>query len=175
MHALYNLRSDIYAAMLEFFGATTFLLLGLGSIQSAVGAAEASENEPSILLKDLYIATCMGLSLIASAWIFFRVTGGVFNPNLSLALLLIGAISPTRFVLYCIAQLSGAIAASGVILALIPGPIAFKFVPVLLNGGRMPIHFSQHYSAEGSERRTRSVHRDVHHHGPCPFSAHASC
>jgi aquaporin related protein len=120
--------SDVYAALIEFVGTTTFLLLGLGSIQSAVGAIEASSNDTSILLKDLYAATCMGLALIASAWIFFRVSGGVFNPNLSLALLLIGGISPLRFVLYCIAQLAGATAASGIILALTPGPVAFGSV-----------------------------------------------
>ena len=129
--------------MMEFVGTATFLLLGLGSIQSAVGAIEASRSDTSILLKDLYVATCMGLSLIASAWIFFRVSGGVFNPNLSLALFLIGGISPTRFVLYCIAQLAGATAASGIILALTPGPVAFKSVSfLLLDNGPIFIRFT---------------------------------
>jgi len=68
----------------------------------------------------------MGLSLIVSAWLFFRVTGGLFNPNVSLALLLVGVIGPVRFVLYCIAQMLGAIAASALLLALLPGPISFN-------------------------------------------------
>jgi aquaporin related protein len=46
---------------------------------------------------------------------FFRVTGGLFNPNVSLALLLVGCLEPVRFVLYCVAQLVGAIAASAVV------------------------------------------------------------
>jgi len=68
----------------------------------------------------------MGFSLLVSAWLFFRVTGGLFNPNVSLALLLVGVIRPVRFVLYCIAQMAGAVAASGLLLALLPGPISFN-------------------------------------------------
>jgi len=60
----------------------------------------------------------MGFSLLVSAWLFFRITGGLFNPNVSLALLLVGVIKPPRFVLYCIAQLLGAIAGSALLLAL---------------------------------------------------------
>lgn len=119
-------RTDIHAAIVEFVGTTTFLLLGLGGIQAAAGAAEVSGNNP-VLEKDLYIATSMGLSLIASAWLFYRITGGLFNPNISLAMLLVGVIGPARFILFCIAQLSGAIAASAIILALTPGPVAFKW------------------------------------------------
>jgi aquaporin related protein len=119
-------RIDLYAAFLEFVGTTTFLLLGLGGIQAAADSAAVSINTP-VLEKDLYIATSMGLALVASAWIFYRVTGGLFNPNISLALLLVGVIGPVRFVLYCIAQMTGAIAASAIILALTPGPVEFKF------------------------------------------------
>jgi aquaporin rerated protein, other eukaryote len=73
-----------------------------------------------------YIATVMGLSLLVSAWLFFRVTGGLFNPNVSFALLLCGIITPVRFVLYCIAQIVGGIAAAALVLALTPGPLASK-------------------------------------------------
>ncbi|CAE7149355.1 unnamed protein product [Rhizoctonia solani] len=65
----------------------------------------------------------MGLSLLVSVWFFYRVTGGVFNPAVSTALLLIGAIGPVRWVLYCIAQLVGGIVASALLLALLPGEL----------------------------------------------------
>jgi aquaporin related protein len=68
----------------------------------------------------------MGLALLVSAWLFFRATGGLFNPNVSLALLLAGVIGPVRFVFYCIAQLLGGIAAAGLILALLPGELYSK-------------------------------------------------
>lgn len=72
----------------------------------------------------------MGLSLLISAWMFFRVTGGLFNPNVSFALLLTGIINPVRFALYCAAQLLGAIVAAGLVLALTNGPLASKYVPI---------------------------------------------
>jgi glycerol uptake facilitator-like aquaporin len=36
-----------------------------------------------------------------------------------------------RFVLYCVAQLTGAIAAAGIVLALTPGPLSYEYVPRL--------------------------------------------
>jgi aquaporin related protein len=122
-----SFREDVQAALLEFVGTTFFLLLGLGGIQAAAGQAITSSGG-STLEHVLYISTSMGLSLLVSAWLFFRITGGLFNPNISLALLLVGVIEPLRFVLFCIAQMLGAIAASGLILALTPGPLSVKFV-----------------------------------------------
>ena len=123
MSQLSTIREDAQAALLEFIGTTFFLLLGLGGIQAATGEVTTSG---STVEQVMYISTCMGLSLLVSAWLFFRVTGGLFNPNISLALLLVGVIRPVRFVLYCVAQITGAIAASGLILALTPGPLSVK-------------------------------------------------
>jgi aquaporin related protein len=116
---------DCGAALLEFVGTFVFLLLGFGGIQAVSSEERSTAPGASSVEQFLYIATAMGLSLLVSAWLFFRITGGLFNPNISLALLLTGVIKPVRFVLYCIAQLVGAIAASGVVLALTPGPAAF--------------------------------------------------
>ena len=115
--------SDVKAAIFEFVGTTVFLLLAFGGTQGS------NEVDGSQLERTLYIATAFGLSLLVSAWFFFRATGGLFNPDVSLALLLIGAIGPVRFILYCIAQLTGAIAAAGIVLALTPGAVTYKYVP----------------------------------------------
>jgi aquaporin related protein len=112
-----GLFDDICASLFEFAGTTLFLLLGLGGIQSALDASP----QPSVATV-LYIATCMGLSLLISVWLFFRISGGVYNPNITLSLFLIGAISPIRFVLYTVAQIVGGITASGLLVALLPGP-----------------------------------------------------
>ncbi|KAH7927689.1 aquaporin-like protein [Leucogyrophana mollusca] len=116
-----NFRQDCKAAALEFVGTTFFLLLGLGGIQAASGESGTNASDIEHVL---YISTCMGLSLLVSAWLFYRVTGGLFNPNITLALLLVGVIKPVRFVLFCIAQLVGAIAASALLIALTPGPLS---------------------------------------------------
>ncbi|KAH9474404.1 Aquaporin-1 [Psilocybe cubensis] len=120
-----NLGEDIAAAAFEFIGTVFFLLFGLGGIQAAAAAESTIDNAPStgMISHIMYIATCMGLSLLVSAWLFFRVTGGLFNPNVSLALFLIGVLGPVRFVLYCIAQLVGGIAAAAIVRSLTSAPL----------------------------------------------------
>ena len=118
---------DLQAAFLEFIGTTCFLGMAFGGVQ-AVSYQGATSEVSSQISKVLYISFCFGFSLIASAWLFYRVTGGLFNPNISLALLLTGIIGPVRFILYCIAQLAGGIAAAALILALTPGPLQAKYV-----------------------------------------------
>ncbi|KDN39551.1 hypothetical protein RSAG8_08707, partial [Rhizoctonia solani AG-8 WAC10335] len=133
-----NLREDLHAAALELVGTILFLVLGLGGIQAAAfsnkssvaAAANGAENDGAQAINTiasieqlLYISVSMGLSLLVSVWFFFRVTGGVFNPAVSTALLLIGAIGPVRWALYCIAQLVGGIIAAALLLALLPGEL----------------------------------------------------
>lgn len=115
---------DATAAAIEFVGTTFFFLLGLGGIQAAT--AEALQTG-STVEHVLYIATSMGFSLLVTAWLFYRVTGGLFNPNITLALFLVGIVGPVRFVLFCIAQMVGAIAASAIIYGLTPGPLSVKY------------------------------------------------
>jgi len=125
------------AATGEFLGTFLFLLIGLGGIQAAISSDRASlaasspnSTSDATRLNSLtsittltYISVSMGLSLLFSAWIFYRATGAAFNPNVSFALMLIKVISPTRFLLYATAQLVGAIAASAMLQALLPGPL----------------------------------------------------
>ncbi|KAF8679570.1 Major intrinsic protein [Rhizoctonia solani] len=133
-----NLRGDLHAAALEFVGTILFLLLGLGGIQAAAYSNQASVaaaannpegdgaqsiNRVASIEQLLYISVSMGLSLLVSVWFFYRVTGGVFNPAVATSLLLIGAIGPVRWVLYCLAQLIGGIVASALLLALLPGEL----------------------------------------------------
>ncbi|KAI0247033.1 aquaporin-like protein [Lactifluus subvellereus] len=116
---------DLNAAGFEFVGTTVFLLLAFGGTQ---GSHEVLGSD---LERALYIATAFGLSLLVSVWFFFRTTGGLFNPNVSLALLFIGLIGPLRFMLYFIAQLAGAITAAGIVFALTPGPLTYNTAPAL--------------------------------------------
>ncbi|KAF7967821.1 hypothetical protein HWV62_17507 [Athelia sp. TMB] len=123
-----NIRQDLQAALVEFVGTTFFLLLGLGGIQSTTAAIASAGGSTSTLELTVYISTCMGFSLLVSAWLFFRITGGLFNPNVALSLMLVGILPPVRFVLYCIAELLGSIAASALIMALNPGPLSVNTI-----------------------------------------------
>ncbi|EJU04263.1 aquaporin-like protein [Dacryopinax primogenitus] len=129
-----DLRNDLTAAALEFVGTVVFLMIGLGGIQAAAtssallaaasntGGAQ-SVNVVASIEQLLYISVSMGLALLVAVWLFYRVTGGVFNPAVATALFLIGAIGPVRFILFCLAQIVGAIVASAILLGLLPGPL----------------------------------------------------
>ncbi|EPT03116.1 hypothetical protein FOMPIDRAFT_1116805 [Fomitopsis schrenkii] len=119
---LANWLDDVKAALLEFVGTTTFLLLAFGGVQAASSEMDSTSGAgTNNVIHVMYIALAMGFSLLISVWIFYRASGGVFNPNVSLALFLTGVVGPLRFVLYCIAQLIGGIVAAALVLALTPG------------------------------------------------------
>ena len=125
-HSLFvNLKQDLRAAFLEFVGTFVFLSLTFGGAQAISSAGGVGQPPPTVLNVFVAAASC-GISLIIAAWLFYRITGSVFNPNVSLALFLAGVIGPVRFVLFCIAQLAGSTAAAAVILALSPGPCGYK-------------------------------------------------
>lgn len=133
-----DIKKDLIAAIGEFLGTLTFLLVGLGGIEAAATsnlaskerAASQNPNEGGNAISTVasieqlsYISISMGISLVFSAWIFYRATGAAFNPNVSFALMLVGVIRPVRFLLYVIAQFAGAIVASGLLKLLLPGPM----------------------------------------------------
>jgi len=120
-----NVKQDLCGALLEFVGTFFFLSLAYGGVQATTAAGGVDQPAPNAL--DVFIAsTNFGFSLLVSAWLFYRVTGGLFNPNVTLALFLTGCMGTVRFVLYCTAQLAGAIAAAAVVVALSPGPCSFN-------------------------------------------------
>ena len=119
-------KDDIQAALLEFVGTTVFLMLAFGGVQATMSEQADSGASGLGVSRVMYISLSFGLSLLISAWLFFRVTGGLFNPNVTATMFLSGIIGPVRFVLFCIAQLVGGIAAAALVLALTPGSLASK-------------------------------------------------
>jgi aquaporin related protein len=68
----------------------------------------------------LYISLAFGFSLAVNAWVFFRISGGLFNPAVTLGLMLIGCLTYLRAAVVLVAQIVGAIAASAVVKGLFP-------------------------------------------------------
>ena len=62
----------------------------------------------------------MGLSLLVTAWMFYRISGGLFNPAVTLGLYLVGAIRPFRAIILFVAQIAGGIAGAGLLALLSP-------------------------------------------------------
>jgi len=131
-------RNHFVAMAGEFVGTFLFLFFAFAGTQVAntpqTTTGSTSSNlpqgpNPSQLL---YISLCFGFSLAVNAWIFFRISGGLFNPAVTLGLCLIGAVPFSRGALVFIAQMLGAMASAGVVKTLYPGPLA---VTTTLSGG----------------------------------------
>jgi aquaporin related protein len=109
----------------EFVGTFLFMFIGLGG-NSVVNNTAAKRLQPAEgnmsadPSKVLFIALAWGMSVIVNAWAFFRVSGGLFNPAVSIAMVIIRAISPLRGVLIVATQVVSSIAAAAVCYGLLP-------------------------------------------------------
>ncbi len=97
----------VRAVLAEAIG--TFILVGVGSL--AIVSA-AGQQLPSLLV----VPFGFGLGLLAAMAIFGHVSGGHFNPAVTLAALLDGRVDVVGAIGYWIAQVVGAIVASLMIL-----------------------------------------------------------
>ncbi|KAH7101920.1 aquaporin [Auriculariales sp. MPI-PUGE-AT-0066] len=123
-------RNDFGAAGFEFIGTCVFLILSLGTVQSLAVMNNANPGATLSTSSDyMFVSAGFGLALLVAAWLFFRVSGALFNPNVSIALALVGAITPLRAVLYILAQMVGAICSAAVVAGLMPSAVAFNTVP----------------------------------------------
>ena len=80
-----TVKNHFVAIMAEFAGTFMFLLFALGGT-NVVNAAPADAQPADLAAnpaKLLYISLCFGMSLMVNAWVFFRVSGGLFNPAVS--------------------------------------------------------------------------------------------
>lgn len=131
-----NLRNHFVAMSGEFVGTFLFLYFALSgtqvanSIPSSAGlTVEEAGSNPQQLQ---YISLCFGFSLAVNAWVFFRISGGLFNPAVTFGMCLIGALPWVRGALLFVAQICGGLAASAVVSCMFPGPLK---VQTSLGGG----------------------------------------
>jgi len=101
---------DIRKLIAEAVG--TFILVGMGSL-AIVGVGGAGEAANIVV-----IAIGFGLGLLAAIAVGGHVSGGHFNPAVTLGALLDKRVDPMTAGGYVIAQVVGAVAASGVIFAI---------------------------------------------------------
>lgn len=85
--------------------------------QSNTTTNEAAGFSPIVLL---YIALVFAFSLMVNVWVFFRISGGLFNPAVTFAMLLCRALSPIRAFLLVSAQIGGSIFSSFLVKVLFP-------------------------------------------------------
>ncbi|CAG8955572.1 hypothetical protein HYFRA_00009526 [Hymenoscyphus fraxineus] len=119
-------KNHFVATLGEFVGTTMFLFFAfagtqVANIQSAASSTTTSGGATGFNISVyLYISVIFGFSLMVNVWIFFRISGGLFNPAVTLAMVLVGAVPPLRAIFLFNAQIVGAIAASGMVIGMFP-------------------------------------------------------
>ncbi|KAI1263648.1 aquaporin-like protein [Xylariaceae sp. FL1019] len=115
-------KNHLVATLGEFFGTFMFLLLAFGGTNAVNSAPQQGQPEdlsanPARLL---FISLAFGISLAVNAWVFYRVSGSLFNPAVTIALVAVGVVGYVRGALLLISQLLAGIAAAAVTNALQP-------------------------------------------------------
>jgi glycerol uptake facilitator-like aquaporin len=82
-------RNHFVATLAEFAGTVLFLFFAFSGTQVAllsqapdIQNVVGTVSDPSQLM---FIALSFGFSLAVNAWVFFRISGGLFNPAVSKA------------------------------------------------------------------------------------------
>ncbi|RDW79824.1 hypothetical protein BP6252_04462 [Coleophoma cylindrospora] len=124
----------------EFIGTFIFLFFSFAGGQVAnskpaqlnAGCLLTSATPGSSVEQVLYIALGFGVSLATTVFIFFRVSGGMFNPAVTFGLCMAGAVPWVRGALLVPTQVLSGIVASFLASVIFPGPLT---IAVSLGGG----------------------------------------
>jgi hypothetical protein len=74
-----DVQTHLVAATGEFVGTFLFLFMGYAGHMMIVDQSAASTSMPGFL-QTVAIAYAYGFSLLVTAWAFYRISGGLFNP-----------------------------------------------------------------------------------------------
>ena len=120
-----RVRNRLIAMLSEFVGTFMFMFIGIGGNSTVINDAAVKlqwgEGSPAAdPAKILFIATTWGMAVTVNAWAFFRISGGLFNPAVTMAMMIIQAVPLIDGLLDIISQLVGSILACGICYALLP-------------------------------------------------------
>lgn len=122
-----KLKNLIIAAGSEFCGTFLFLLFAEAiatTVSNRADILKAQNAQTTTDLEGLLLSSLgFGFSLCISVWTFYRISGGVQNPAITLALTLSGAMDISKCICLSVAQFAGGITASAVVSALLPGKV----------------------------------------------------
>lgn len=118
------LRNHFVAASGEFVGTFLFLFFAFAGHQMVEEQApDKGPNGGNSSTTVVYISLCYGFSLLVTAWTLYRVSGGLFNPAVTLGMCTAGALPWVRGLILFPAQILGALCAAAVASCMLPGPI----------------------------------------------------
>ena len=79
-----KIRNHFVASVGEFAGTFLFLFFAFSGTQVAntqtQGQGSTTISQAPNPAQLLYISLCFGFSLAVNVWVFFRISGGLFNP-----------------------------------------------------------------------------------------------
>ena len=117
--------NTLVATFAEFIGTTFFLFFALAGCQVAftntVASIPARSSIPPSAL--LYAALSVGFSLVVCAWVFFRVTSGLFNPAITFGMCLVGSLPWSRGACIAVSQMLAGMTAAGLVSCVFPGEL----------------------------------------------------
>jgi len=105
----------------EFFG-TFWLVFG------GCGAAVLAAGVPDVGIGWLGVSLAFGLTVLTMAYAVGHISGGHFNPAVSLGLLLADRMDARDLIPYWVAQVAGAVAAGAALYFVVAGAPAFAGV-----------------------------------------------
>ncbi|WP_170770562.1 aquaporin Z [Ruegeria lacuscaerulensis] len=103
----------------EFFGTFWLVLGGCGSAVLAAGVADVG-------IGWLGVSFAFGLTVLTMAYAVGHISGGHFNPAVSLGLMIGGRFDAKDLIPYWIAQVIGAVAAAAVLYLIVSGAPGFE-------------------------------------------------
>jgi aquaporin related protein len=120
-----RIRNRAIAMLSEFVGTFLFMFVGIGGNSTVANDAamklQWGEGSPAAdPAKIFFVATAWGMAVTVNAWAFFRISGGLFNPAVTMAMMIIRAVPPIDGLLDIISQLAGSVLACGICYALLP-------------------------------------------------------
>ncbi|CAJ2505087.1 Uu.00g124810.m01.CDS01 [Anthostomella pinea] len=121
-----DLKHHFVASLGELIGTTMFLLFAfagteVANIRSQTPAQSTTGEAVGFDVNvQLYISLAFGFSLLVNAWVFFRISGGLFNPAVTLGMYLVKAIPLTRAWFLFVSQILGSLLASVIVRYLFP-------------------------------------------------------
>ncbi|KAK8034511.1 aquaporin rerated protein [Apiospora rasikravindrae] len=122
------IQQHIVAASGEFVGTFMFLFMGYAGhlmVIDQVATDKSSVANTSLgFLQTMVVGFTYGLSLLVSVWAFYRISGGLFNPAVTLGLCLSNQLPWARAAFLMPTQLIACMAAGGVVRAMFHGDLA---------------------------------------------------
>ncbi|CUJ93742.1 Aquaporin Z 2 [Shimia thalassica] len=114
--------------MAEFFGTFWLVFGGCGSAVLAAGVADVG-------IGWLGVSLAFGLTVLTMAFAVGHISGGHFNPAVSLGLMVAGKFDSKELLPYWVAQVIGAIAAAVVLYTIVSGAPGFEGVGGFASNG----------------------------------------